>query len=604
MTKKIFSVILLTAFISLGLNAQEEKQEKRGKLLGFPYGYIGLGYESPAMFGDMYSITNEHFYMGHGLNLRLGYRFSSIFGLELKAGYSMMKAGASPYQDKFWLGVNAMTYYDYTKIDGTEYTNGFVPKGDDDAFFGVWEKNNIGIAAKRYKSVYVRSNQIQVGLLGVINLNRIFMKVPEREEQRVSLLFKPGVYVNHYTARAYTKDGDKEFSEKITTPINVGLGGDLAMHVAMTRHFAFELSGGVMWVSNQEFDGIRTLKRAKDDYICNLGAALLWKFGKSPIIEDAPSPLEYKPLQRAFVFSPIVPDLGVIKTKEIAERAMFTFKLCKWGLLPYMGSNQYYLDRIDRTYRKLQADKDITLRSITVEGYASPEGPHDFNIELGINRANAIAKYLVRHYNFPEAIISTNGNAEDWKGLEEALVMWDHAGKEKMLRIVRSNIDPERKKEQLKACGAVYRAALQEIYPPLRHNECVFKFDIKAYEKKDLAGIFATSPEKLSADELIALANNHVFYSPNFISVVNKAYSLYPSSTKVAAYKAATLLRNKHNKEAMDILQSVEKTDYILSLVGVAHLQMGNEGKAREHFQKAADMGNEDARVNVQIFDL
>ncbi len=609
--KNLLLLISLCLSFAFSVNAQEKKETKY-KLLGFPYTYIGIGYESPLMFGDMYSVTKDHFHLGLSGNLRVGYRFSSIFGLELKGGYSAITASAAPYSNKFWLGADRMTYYDYTKIDGEEYS----PYKEDGTFYGVWGDNKVGINAHRYKDVLVRTRQIQLGILGVFNMNRLFMHVPENVEQRVSLLLKPGLYLNHFTSTAYSKKTKKAITKTFSTPVNVGLGGDMALHIAITRHLGLELNTGIMWVANQEFDGIRTLKRAKDDFIASFGATLYWKFGKSPSVPEKkviPVPIPTPPPAPVvvmapktftnFVFTPFSPKLGVAKERAISERAMFTFKVNKWDLLPYLGNNQMYLNQIRNTYQKISLDPDITVKGIAIEGYASPEGPYAGNVMLSNNRAKSIANYLIKHYNFPQQIIKTHGNAEDWDGLKEALKTWDHPQKYRLERILKSPTSRESKKKEFKKCGAVYLAALKEIYPPLRRNECIFKFSIKAYDQKDLVKIFNNSPEKLSADEMVAVINRHPIYSDRFVNTVNKALEYYPKSELLIAYKAMTLLQQEKATEARAILLKATKTDYIYNLLGVAYAQLKNKEEAVKYFNLAIKAGNKDARENLSRFE-
>lgn len=79
------------------------------------------------------------------------------------------------------------------------------------------------------------------------------------------------------------------------------------------------------------------------------------------------------------------------------------FPVSKWDIRPELGDNLKELGKIATAFQELTNDEDIYISSISIDGYASPEGPHDFNILLSQNRAKAIASHIAKTSIIPKA---------------------------------------------------------------------------------------------------------------------------------------------------------------------------------------------------------
>ncbi len=579
-------------------------------LAKFPYWYIGVGMESPFMFGDMYSITPKSFNPGIAPNLRVGYRFNSLFSLEFKALYGQMTGLGLKSNDKFMLTTDGMTIYPYTSVDGSEYKGEYRQEAEDQPF-GIWYENNIyRERVARYETAFSRTRFMQVGLMANLNINRLFMDIPNYREQRFTLFLKPAAYLNKYTAATYNiKKKSERLTKVYNSPLSIGLGGELALNMAVSKHFGLELYSGLMWVSDQRFDGIKTLKKAKDDYILSFGANIQVKFNKNKqkkvvpqvALKPAKSLVVPKEDNNIFAFSSLKTNLGQRKARKMEENAFFQYELSKTILKPYIGYNQIYLDKIDNMYRKLRDDKDITIKNIVIEGYASPEGDLKTNTKLADERAKAIVNYLKQAYNVEN--ITFAGKGENWDGLRKALLNWDNKDKQVLIDIVNSDRTNEQKKIALAKQGRVYKEAVKELYPALRMNTCVFNFEIKPYTIEQCVVKFNTEPQKLSADEMLAVVNQYPLFSNDFAKSLDKAFMFFPQDERILCYKAALSLKNKNAKEALGYIQNL-KNNVALNLMGVAYMQLGNKEKAKELLLQAKKAGNVDAIENLKSFGL
>ncbi len=392
--KKIL-VCLLTALIASGMFAATAPADTlpaihvcKGKEKRPNYWYVGAGYSVPFMFGDMSSLTAKRDFWGNKLSLKGGYRFSSLFGLEMGVSAGRMRGFSPRSSEKFRLGTeNAMTYYPYTILGGKD---NYQPAPDN---AGVWENqgNNIYIKSIPYSQIYSESCYWETSLQAVFNFNRLFTRIPEGREQPVSLLVKPGIYLQKFHAQACSLDGHDEVAPQ-QRPLSIGLGGDLALHFALTQELALELNSGLVWVSKREFDGIRTVRRSHDDFIWQNGVSLIWKFRRNASRPCRMTPMpdmlsglagetEVLPFSDGdFAFSYLTPDLSVRKERSISRQAHLYFVVSRWDIRPELGDNLEELGKITTAFRELADDEDISISSISIDGYASPGGPHDFNI--------------------------------------------------------------------------------------------------------------------------------------------------------------------------------------------------------------------------------
>ena len=57
----------------------------------------------------------------------------------------------------------------------------------------------------------------------------------------------------------------------------------------------------------------------------------------------------------------------------------------------------------------------MTITSLSIKGYASPEGPYANNERLAKGRTEALVDYVRNLYSFPAGLATTSWEAEDWQ---------------------------------------------------------------------------------------------------------------------------------------------------------------------------------------------
>ena len=113
-------------------------------------------------------------------------------------------------------------------------------------------------------------------------------------------------------------------------------------------------------------------------------------------------------------------------------------------------NNATELAGIIESITKVDDDEDLTITSITIEGWASPEATEYHNKVLSENRANSLANYVSKKTGVERNLIEAIGCGEDWDGLRElvdatpGLYMRD-----KVYEILNSNLSLDQKDYRL-----------------------------------------------------------------------------------------------------------------------------------------------------------
>ena len=230
-----------------------------------------------------------------------------------------------------------------------------------------------------------------------------------------------------------------------------------------------------------------------------------------------------------------------VKTRELSGRAYVDFPVNLTTIYPEYRRNSVELAKIIATIDSVRNDKDITVKSLSIKGFASPEGPYDNNIRLAKGRTEALKNYVQQLYMFPYGFIQTAYEPEDWEGLREYVVSSTMPGREGILAIIDSYMAPDPKNSKIEHdYPEQYAFLLETVYPGLRHSDYRIEYTIRGFNDiGEIAELMRTHPSKLSLNEMYMLANTYVPGSPEYNEVMETAVKMFPSD-EVAILNAAT----------------------------------------------------------------
>lgn len=238
---------------------------------------------------------------------------------------------------------------------------------------------------------------------------------------------------------------------------------------------------------------------------------------------------------------PVIPaaaDLEYLEpvAKEVKEyalegRAYVNFPVNRTEIYPDYLNNPLELRKITNSIDTVRDNKDATIESITLTGYASPEGPYANNVRLAKGRTEAVRRYVSLLYDFAPSVYATASVPEDWAGLRESIEKSALPMRSRMLEFIDSDYPIEKRNDRFRQLfPADYDWLLKNVYPWLRHTDYLIKYTVRHYsDVEEIKKVIGTRPQNLSLDEFYLLAQSYPVGSPEYNEVFEVAVRMYPA---------------------------------------------------------------------------
>ena len=345
---------------------------------------IGVNIGMPFYAGDFRSVSRgNNNWAGYMCGLQGCYQFNPIFGALLSVDYGSNRAGSQRYEDDFVLLPNGNTYYNVDFPEGGSY----------------------------YKDLYSSVHSWNFGLNAEVNLLNLFRR--SDGDRRWAVVLAPGIYLQKFSSSVKNRSDDEQFADKLDNKVNLGLGGDLAVRYRINHNFDVQLKGGMIWINNQDFDGINSINTTKHNSMVTAQVGLIWKVGnskgrKKDNIMYAPG---YLPMWKRATktVTKVVHDTIYIEQKVLEKSPEVV--VCK-GFpkdLPavYFERGKWKLDT-DKYARELftiaKTLKENPEVQIDICGYADHTGGEAINKKVTLKRAEALKEFLVKVGIEPERL--------------------------------------------------------------------------------------------------------------------------------------------------------------------------------------------------------
>lgn len=301
----------------------------------------------------------------------------------------------------------------------------------------------------------------------------------------------------------------------------------------------------------------------------DLSTLLLAKLCPEPAPEVVPEP-EPTPDPVPVAKAPWAPQLTYVcpqergsKTDTLEGRAYIDFPVNRTEINDTYRRNAAELQRIHQTVMAVVRDSDVSFRSLTIKGYASPEGTYAHNAELAKGRTEALRHYIATRYGIDAEKILTDYEPEDWQGLIAALdtlPLLSH--RDDILALARQAGDPDRREQRIRQLyPAAYQYIHTNIYPALRHSDYAVVYEVRRFTtQEDLQRVYRTNPGRLSLAELFQLASSMKKGSQEFNEVFALAVRLYPNDPTANLNAANAALERQDAAAAERYLQKAGHT--------------------------------------------
>ena len=287
------------------------------------------------------------------------------------------------------------------------------------------------------------------------------------------------------------------------------------------------------------------------------------------------------------------PDHEVVKTREISGSAFVDFPVSETVIYPTYRNNVAELAKITGTIDSVKQDNDITIKSVFIKGFASPESPYNNNARLAKGRTEALRLYVENMYHFGEGFIKTDYEPEDWAGLERYVIESSLAHKEEILAVIRSDREPDKREWVIKSTWKEeYRHLLKNCYPALRHSDYIIEYEVKSYaDPAEIEKVLYTAPQNLSLEEFYILAQTYESGSDAFNDLFETAVRMYPNDPVANLNAANSAILRRDYRGALRFLDKAGDLPEALYARGALEVYMEDFEGAKPYLMESQKLG-------------
>lgn len=298
----------------------------------------------------------------------------------------------------------------------------------------------------------------------------------------------------------------------------------------------------------------------------------------------------------------VQPKAEIEKNRSLSGSAYIDFPVDQTVIYPDYHNNTAELAKIEGTIDSVRTDKDVTITSVWLKGYASPESPYKHNTELAIGRTGALKEHISQLFNFADGIIATDYEPENWEGLRQYVEKSNINHRAEILAMIDSDMDPDAKEAKIKrAYPAEYRFLLQYCYPYLRRTDYRIEYNIRTFnDVEEIRRIMAEQPQKLSQNEFYLVAGKYEPGTDEFTDVFETAVRMFPNDTVANLNAANAAIRRDDFATAKRYLDKAGDSAEAVYARGALAVREGDYDTARQYLEKARDMGMGQAAATLE----
>ena len=294
---------------------------------------------------------------------------------------------------------------------------------------------------------------------------------------------------------------------------------------------------------------------------------------------------------------------GQIEKRDSLEgSALIDFPVNQTVIYPDYRRNTVELGKIQSSIDSVRGDMDITITSVWLKGYASPESPYAHNKELAIGRTDALKKHIQQLYRFEGGVITTAYEPEDWAGLRRYVEQSNLAHRTEIIALIDGNLEPDAKEWKIKRTyPEEYRFLLQNCYPALRHTDYRIAYTIRSYsDVEEIKRIMHERPQKLSLNEFYLAAQEYEPGTDEFAEVFETAVRMFPDDTIANLNAANAAMHRGDLTGAKRYLAKTGDSPEAVYARGALAIRQKDYDSARRYLNEAKSLGLEQADITLE----
>ena len=296
---------------------------------------------------------------------------------------------------------------------------------------------------------------------------------------------------------------------------------------------------------------------------------------------------------------------NTVKVREERGSAYLCFEVNKWDIKPEYMSNPAELMKIHNSVNLVKNDSDVTIRKMTIEGFASPEGSSAHNLMLSEKRTEALKKYLQATKIAKNIRIEASGKGENWNGFLKYLKSkTDIPQRSRMLTIANSSASADEKERLMrKETPEGFSYVVKNGFPSLRCTNYTVIYTVRPFTLEESERVFETRPVNLNLNEIYRLADKYAKDEEKYYSIMRKAYMLYPNDSYINLTMSYLAIKKGNADEAVEYLSKVKDSPEKTMNEGLVAWLMGDTVKAFQLVEQAKQRGVKQAARQLEEFE-
>lgn len=309
-----------------------------------------------------------------------------------------------------------------------------------------------------------------------------------------------------------------------------------------------------------------------------------------------------------FLMPPVAqPKEETVKRRFEVQTARLQYRQDSHEVLFKYKNNQAELDKVQASIDAVKENKDLTITGIYVTGYASPEAPVYYNMELSKRRAQKFTQYVQdQNPELDKSLWHVDWKGEDWAGLrvevENAHLLMK---REAVLQIIdECDGDQDTCEEKIKALMPpdIYKRILNELYGSLRRNDYRIEYNVRHFDLEEARQLIKTRPDLLSVAEMQKVADSYGRNSDGYCESLQASVRTYPDNLAARNNAALAEIETEHYAEAISLLKEAHDAS-LINLLGVAYFKNGQLKEAGDAFRRAQAAGYAGAADNLKMLE-
>lgn len=257
-------------------------------------------------------------------------------------------------------------------------------------------------------------------------------------------------------------------------------------------------------------------------------------------------------------------------------------------------------------------DPAISMKGVSINAWASPEGELSLNENLASDRAKSAAAWLRgdltrNKYEAAKAdgFYTLSPRGEDWEGFKTAMQSSSIPDKDLVLRVLEMYPDVAKREQEIRNMAATFKEIADNILPALRRSEIKLNYDRVGKTDEQISALARTQPDSLNAEELLfaATLTNDINEQ---LRIYQEAERLFPADYRGANNVGYIYMMQNRMADAETQFQKangIEENPVSTNNLGVVARLKGDRKKAASLFAKAMSAGPE-VKYNQGLVDI